>query len=612
MSLLTISHNPQFSSKSNNLANQIKVFSKSKRDRLDSQSLLWYNTISQSNLLKRGLPMYQLVPTYPFSKKISKTAQPVTGYQLEFLPFEEEGVTKQIVVLDIDTPNAHIIANYIMAYLGLSRTVKSVNGMHIYYKMPINDVKRLKSVYYLKLVNLLEQGIIDEVYAKQFIKTNKHAYNVSKKHNKMLFPIEVKTKRIMAPGSIVFTKAEKLYKNLAKEGKIDSEQFNPEDFLKSNFGVSSEFYRYKADSDKPIHEDLADLTVSRLLAFFHDVSQTISSYSEKEGKELTEKYNKVSYQIKNKKSSLPFVYSCPKFGNESKQETLRTSDYLARLIKDVIGKEFEIGTVDFKRLAKHSVERKMGKLSLGKAILCPIHRERNASVAFYETKNGIRMFEFHRNRTNNNCKSLEELLFFLNHNREVRMINGDGNYTYILRYLFADNGINSCEQIRKSNALNELVVKLYSVADLSNASKHKLNKLEKISKLLLALASNFATTFSDDIFSARFGEKIVGYSKSSVNLFLRLFLEVGALAIVGKKNVNSKGKALIYTVPFDSGKAFTIAVRILVILGLLELKTSNTFSRKTIWQPEFQFQKAEQQTIDRKSFATGSPPLGGE
>jgi len=573
------SHNHQSSSKSNNLANQEKISNKSKRDRLDSQSLLWYNTISQSNILKRGLPMYQLVPTYPFSKKISKTAQPVTGYQLQFTPFEENGVTKQIVVLDIDTPNARIIANYIMAYLGLSRTVKSVKGMHIYYKMPISDIKKLKSVYYLKLLNLLEQGIIDDAYAKQFIATNKHAQNVYRKHKKMLFPIEVKTKRIMAPGSIVFNKAEKLYRKLLNEGKINLEQFDPEEFLKSNFGVSCSMYTYKADSDKPIHEDIADLSADRLLAFFGLHHQTSSNNSTKTYFQSEKTNDKVNSQTK--KGSQPFVYSCPKFGNHSNDEALHTADYVAEMIRQMIAEPVSVDELDYIKLVRKSIEKRIGVITLGRARLCPLHKEKNPSVAFYETQTGIRMFEFHKNRTNNNCKSLEELLFALNQRREVRMSNGDGNYTYILRYALADNKVNSAEQIKKTNVLYELLAKLNTVADFSGVMKSKLSRLEKINKLLLALAANFATTFSDDIFSARFGEKVVEFSKSTVNLLMHILIQAGAIAVVSKKHVGSRRKALVYTVPFDIQKAYAVAVRILLILGILELAGKTLYIKRS-------------------------------
>lgn len=525
--------------------------------------------------------MYQLVPTYPFSKKISKNAQPVTGYQLQFTPFDENGVTKQIVVLDIDTPNAHIIANYIMAYLGLSRTVKSVKGMHIYYKMPISDIKKLKSVYFLKLLNLLEQGIIDEAYAKQFIETNKHAQNVYRKHKKMLFPIEVKTKRIMAPGSIVFSKAEKLYRKLLNEGKIDLEQFDPEEFVKSNFGVSCSMYTYKADSDKPIHEGLADLSADRLLAFFGLHQKLYSSNSSETNFKPDKVHDKVNYQTKTQKGSQPFVYSCPKFGNHSNDETLHTADYVAEMIRQMIAEPVFVDELNYTKLVRNSVEKRIGVITLGRAILCPLHKEKNPSVAFYETQTGIRMFEFHKNRTNNNCKSLEELLFALNQRREVRMSNGDGNYTYILRYALADNKVNSAEQIKKTNMLYELLAKLNTVADFSGVMKSKLSRLEKINKLLLALAANFATTFSDDIFSARFGEKVIEFSKSTVNLLMHILIQAGAIAVVSKKHVGSRRKALVYTVPFDIQRAYAIAVRILLILGILQLAGKQLYIKRS-------------------------------
>ncbi|MEM0369770.1 MAG: hypothetical protein QXE80_03635 [Pyrobaculum sp.] len=523
--------------------------------------------------------MYQLIPTYPFSKKLSKTAQPVTGYQLQFTPFEESGVAKQIIVLDIDTPNAHLIANYIMAHLGLSRTVKSVRGMHIYYKMPVSDVKRLKPFYYLRLVDLLERGIIDEAYAKQFITSNKHAWNVYKKHRKMLFPIEVKTKRIMAPGSIVFPPAEKLLKKLAAEGKIDFQTFDPESFLQSHFAVSAELYKYKLDFDKPIHEDLAEISADDLLNFFHQNHSKPSITCKPTNHHSTVKQN-ITQEKKKKQSPNPFVYSCPSFGKDYKYSTLSTADYVAKMLRKVIAEPVQACELDYRQLVREAVERRIGVIVLARARLCPLHNEKNPSVAFYETNTGIRMFEFHKNRTRNVCKSLEELLFALHEGREVRMKAGDGHYAYALRLALADSRVNSEKQVKKTSALYELVAKLNTVADLKNVSKAKLNRLEKVTKVLLALAANFATTFADDIFSARFAERIVEFSKSSVHLIMQLLVEAGAIGIVGNKHVGYVRKALVYTVPFETHRAYSVAVRILVLLGILKLPGKQSFSNR--------------------------------
>lgn len=533
--------------------------------------------------------MFEVRPTYRFTKKTLKSVEPSevpTGAQLRFVPFVENGIEKQLLVLDIDTPNGHILANYIMAHLGLSRTVKTPNGVHIYYKIPVSDVKRLKSYYFISLGLLLEQGIIDEAYAKDFVATNYRAKRAFEKHKLLLFPIEVKKRQIMAPGSLVNKQAERVLTKLIKLGAIDASKLDPFQFVSQYADRAASLCTYKLDNPEiPLTQGIAEISASQLLEFFYSHRSPFANPKPKSTHFSShDQPNSVS-QKKHLNSSidrgLPFEYSCPKRGNKRVSD-LSLTERIAEMIQQQM---FEVSRTTVQKLEPYEIvlsalEGRLGRITLGRAFLCPIHKESKPSVAFYQTPTGIRLFEFHP-RTQDVSKSVYEVLFALETGIERRIFAGDHKYVYTVRLSMAERKVALDSQEQKAALLRQLALQISELVSLESLEHSKRTRLEKVLSMLLAFAANYSTNFDDDIFSVRFASKVLGYSKSTAHVVLKLLLESNVLTIVGSKALGKPRDAYVYSIAFDESKIQSVALRLLLLMAIIRT-TRGTYRKPVI------------------------------